>query len=54
MRETLGTLIAQGKDQPSWIVSHELPLDEALAAYESFDSRIGGWTKVVLKPTQVG
>lgn len=46
----LGDLITKGKAKPSWIVSHELSLDEAPAAYENFDSRIDGWTKVVLKP----
>lgn len=29
---------------------HELPLDEAPDAYEHFDARHEGWTKVVLKP----
>jgi threonine dehydrogenase-like Zn-dependent dehydrogenase len=32
------------------LVSHELPLDEAAEAYEHFDKRENGWTKVVLKP----
>jgi glutathione-independent formaldehyde dehydrogenase len=31
-------------------VSHELPLDEAPAAYQHFDARDDGWTKVVLRP----
>lgn len=35
---------------PSWIVSHELSLDEAPDAYEHFDNRDDGWTKVVLHP----
>lgn len=46
----LGELITKDKAKPSWIVSHELSLDEAPAAYQNFDSRIDGWTKVVLKP----
>ena len=34
----------------SFIVSHELPLDRAPEAYEHFDARDDGWTKVVLHP----
>jgi len=43
-------LIHQGRARPSFIVSHELPLDEAPQAYERLDARESGWTKVVLKP----
>jgi glutathione-independent formaldehyde dehydrogenase len=43
-------LIQQGNAKPSFIVSHELPLDEAPDAYRHFDARDDGWTKVVLKP----
>ncbi len=43
-------LIHQGKAKPSFLVSHELPLDKAPEAYEHFDAREDGWTKVVLKP----
>jgi threonine dehydrogenase-like Zn-dependent dehydrogenase len=43
-------LIAADKARPSFIVSHELPLDQAPGAYEKFDKRETGWTKVVLKP----
>jgi len=46
----LRDLIAGGKATPSWIVSHELPLDQAPEAYEHFDNRDPGWTKVVLHP----
>ena len=46
----LRNLIHVGKAKPSWIVSHELPLGEAPNAYEHFDSRDMGWTKVVLTP----
>ena len=46
----LCNLIAAGKAKPSWIISHELPLDQAPEAYKSFDERKDGWTKVVLKP----
>ena len=46
----LRNLIHQGKLQPSVIVSHELNLDQAAAAYQSFDDREDGWTKVLLHP----
>lgn len=46
----LRDLIAAGKAKPSWIVSHELGLEEAPEAYERFDNRDDGWTKVVLHP----
>ena len=44
-------LLPGGKAKPSWIVSHELPLDQAPEGYEHFDNRDQGWTKVVLHPT---
>ncbi len=47
----LRDLIHQGKARPSFIVSHKLPLGEAPNAYQHFDARDYGWTKVVLKPT---
>jgi glutathione-independent formaldehyde dehydrogenase len=46
----LRDLIAAGKANPSWIVSHELPLEGAVEAYKQYDDRSPGWTKVVLKP----
>ena len=46
----LMNLIQTGRAKPSWIVSHELPLEEAPAAYQHFDARDAGWTKVVLRP----
>ncbi|MCQ4323202.1 glutathione-independent formaldehyde dehydrogenase [Stutzerimonas stutzeri] len=46
----LAKLIHTGKASPGQIVSHHLKLDEAPGAYEKFDSRADGWTKVVLKP----
>jgi glutathione-independent formaldehyde dehydrogenase len=46
----LSRLIEKDKVKPSWIVSHELPLEKAPEAYENFDQRKKGWTKVVLKP----
>jgi threonine dehydrogenase-like Zn-dependent dehydrogenase len=32
------------------IISHELSLDEAPMAYQRFDARDEGWTKVILHP----
>jgi glutathione-independent formaldehyde dehydrogenase len=46
----LRDLIVAGRAKPSLIVSHRLTLDEAPAAYEKFDRRVDGYTKVVLKP----
>jgi hypothetical protein len=46
----LCNLISSGKAKPSFLVSHELSLDEAPEAYKHFDARDAGWTKVVLKP----
>ena len=41
---------ADTESRPSFVVSHECPLDEASDAYTYFDAREEGWTKVVLKP----
>jgi glutathione-independent formaldehyde dehydrogenase len=46
----LRDLIIAGRAQPSFLVSHELPLDQAPEGYERFDNREAGWTKVLLKP----
>ena len=46
----LRDLIHEGRAKPSWVVSHELPLDEAPSGYQHFDARDDGWTKVVLHP----
>ncbi|ALM84102.1 glutathione-independent formaldehyde dehydrogenase [Bordetella sp. N] len=46
----LANLISLGKAEPSQIISHELALDKAPEAYENFDKRVDGWTKVILKP----
>lgn len=46
----LRDLIHAGRANPSWIISHELALDEAPDAYKHFDCRENGWTKVVLHP----
>ena len=46
----LASLIEMGKAKPSFIVSHHLSLEQAPDAYQHFDAREQGWTKVVLKP----
>jgi len=46
----LRDLIATGGARPGFIVSHNVPLDEAPDAYRMFDQREPGYTKVVLKP----
>lgn len=50
----LRDLISKGKAKPSWIISHELPLEQAPEGYRHFDARDPGWTKVVLKPGRPG
>ncbi|HEV7827137.1 MAG TPA: glutathione-independent formaldehyde dehydrogenase [Mycobacteriales bacterium] len=46
----LRDLIIAGVAKPSFLVSHELPLEEAPVGYEHFDKRDDGWTKVLLHP----
>ena len=46
----LRNLIRVGKATPSFIVSHEVPLSGAVDAYDKFDRRVDGYTKVLLKP----
>lgn len=46
----LRDLIIAGRATPSFVVSHEPPLEEAPSAYEKFDKRVEGYTKVVLHP----
>ncbi|GAA4165094.1 glutathione-independent formaldehyde dehydrogenase [Gryllotalpicola daejeonensis] len=46
----LRDLIIRDIATPGLIVSHELGLDEAPRAYDQFDKRVDGWTKVVLHP----
>jgi glutathione-independent formaldehyde dehydrogenase len=48
----LRNLIHMDRAKPSWIVSHELGLEEAPTAYKNFDLRCDGWTKVILHPTK--
>ena len=46
----LRDLIIAGRAKPSFVVSHEVPLDQAPEAYTKFDRREDGYTKVILRP----
>ena len=48
----LRDMIIAGRARPGMVVSKELPLDEAPQAYQHFDARDEGYSKVVLKPQQ--
>ena len=50
LQRVAGGLIIAGQATPSLIVSHELPLTAAPEAYDKFDRRIDGYTKVLLHP----
>jgi glutathione-independent formaldehyde dehydrogenase len=52
--EYLRDLIVAGLAKPSFLVSHRLPLEAAPEAYEKFDLRADGYTKVLLKPAIKG
>jgi len=46
----LRDLIISGRAKPSFVVSHQVDIDEAVDAYDKFDKRIDGYTKVLLHP----
>jgi glutathione-independent formaldehyde dehydrogenase len=46
----LRDLIIAGRAKPSFIVSHRITLDQAPEAYQKFDRREDGYTKVIVKP----
>jgi glutathione-independent formaldehyde dehydrogenase len=46
----LRDMIIEGRATPSFVVSHQIPLDQAPDAYQKFDKRIEGYTKVILNP----
>ena len=46
----LRDMIISGKADPSFVVSHEINIEEAPGAYEKFDKRIDGYTKVLIHP----
>ena len=45
----LRDLIISGRAKPSFVVSNEINIDDAPAAYEKFDKRLDGYTKVLIK-----
>jgi glutathione-independent formaldehyde dehydrogenase len=47
--EYLRDLIITGRAKPSKIVSHRIRIDEAPDAYDKFDKRIEGYTKVLIQ-----
>ncbi|KAL8824136.1 MAG: hypothetical protein Q9191_005274 [Dirinaria sp. TL-2023a] len=46
----LRDMIISGQADPSFVVSHEIAIEEAPTAYEKFDKRIEGYTKVLIHP----
>jgi glutathione-independent formaldehyde dehydrogenase len=46
----LRDMIIADRAKPGFVVSHQVPLDDAADAYDKFDKRIDGYTKVILKP----
>ena len=47
--EYLRDLIVNGRAKPSQIVSHRIAIEDAPDAYDKFDQRIDGYTKVLIK-----
>ncbi len=46
----LRDLIISGRADPSFVVSHNVGIEEAPEAYRKFDKRVEGYTKVLLHP----
>jgi threonine dehydrogenase-like Zn-dependent dehydrogenase len=46
----LRDLIIAGRAKPGMIISHEIGLEQAPDAYEKFDKRVEGYTKVIIHP----
>ncbi|EFX03846.1 alcohol dehydrogenase [Grosmannia clavigera kw1407] len=46
----LRDLIISGKAKPSFVVSHEISINDAADAYHKFAKRIDGYTKVLIHP----
>ncbi|MDN6410979.1 MAG: glutathione-independent formaldehyde dehydrogenase, partial [Yaniella sp.] len=46
----LRDMIIAGRAKPGFVVSQELPLEDAPGAYEKFDNREAGYSKVLLQP----
>ncbi len=47
--EQLRDLIVQGRAKPAQIVSHHISIDNAPEAYDKFDRRVEGYTKVLIR-----
>jgi threonine dehydrogenase-like Zn-dependent dehydrogenase len=43
-------LVEDGRIDPSFVVTHRMPLEDAARAYETFKAKQDGCIKVVLKP----
>lgn len=43
-------MIVAGKAKPGFVVSHEVDIDDTPMAYEKFDKRLDGYTKVLIHP----
>ena len=43
-------LIGEGKIDTTYLISHRLPLEQAVDGYKNFKTKQDEWTKVVLKP----
>ena len=46
----LRDLIIAGTAKPSFVVSHEIGIEDAETAYDKFDKRVEGYTKVLIHP----
>ncbi|TVY41532.1 putative zinc-type alcohol dehydrogenase-like protein [Lachnellula subtilissima] len=46
----LRDMIISGRAKPSFVVSHEIGIDEAPGAYVKFDKREDGYTKILIHP----
>ena len=46
----LRDMIISGRADPSFVVSHEIGIEEAPEAYKKFDKRVEGYTKVLIHP----
>ncbi len=47
--EYLRDLIITGRAKPSQIVSHRIDINDVPKAYDKFDKRIEGYTKILVK-----
>lgn len=46
----LRDMIIAGRATPSFVVSHEIGIEDAPEAYGKFDRREDGYTKVLIRP----